>query len=284
MAFHHLPSQQPVDQGITWYLPQMKHLRLMRARYVQHAFKPHAHDYFVLGIIETGLQSFTYGHDRLVTSPGSLIIINPGEVHTGEAAISEGFTYRALYPSVALMASIADAFHIKPTHIPSFSGGVAEDRQLFYWIRQLHHRSEYAPDSLALEEQLTHFFIALIQRYTQLPYGLKHYNTAPGAIATVCDYLEAHYEQNITLETLADLVHISPYHLARLFQRHTGISPHKYLENIRIRHAEQLLTMDMPIADVAFATGFSSQSHLTRTFKQILGTTPGEFAKKRKIV
>jgi hypothetical protein len=72
----------------------------MRARYVQHAFKPHAHDYFVLGLIEAGRQSFTHERDHHITTAGALIIINPGE-----AAIRDGFAYRALYPSADLLLS-----------------------------------------------------------------------------------------------------------------------------------------------------------------------------------
>ena len=277
-------SEQPVDRGVTWHLPQLHDLRFMRARYVQYAFKPHAHDYYVLGMIETGLQSFTYKRERLVTSPGKLILINPGEVHTGEPAISGGFTYRALYPSLELMESITNEFSIKPARIPGFVGGVTDDRVLFQWIRYLHRISEQPEASLELEDGLTHFFVTLIKRHAKPSFTLKPYRAAHQAIALVCDYMEAYYAENITLADLSAMVNISVFHLARLFQKRMGIPPHKYLENVRVRHAERLLMSGMPIAEVAYATGFSSQSHLTRTFKQFLGTTPGEFAKQRKNV
>ena len=155
---------------------------------------------------------------------------------------------------------------------------------MFHWIQRLHRFSEQPSTLIGLEDQITRFFIALIRRHSNQPFMLKHYRHAPQAIALVRDYLEAHYAENVTLSDLSALANISAYHLARLFQRRVGIPPHKYLENTRIRHAERLLNSGMPIAEVAFATGFSSQSHLTRTFKKFIGTTPGQYIKQRKIV
>ncbi len=279
-----MPQQQPVDQGITWQFPHLDDLRFMRAVYVQHAFKPHAHDYFVLGIIEDGVQSFTHERERFITTPGKLIIINPGEIHTGEAAIKDGFVYRSLYPTADLMKRIAGEFKVKSNDLPHFPGGTVQDDRLFRWMRHLHHLSEYPASSLEIEERLTAFLVELINRYAVRQLILPEYQSAHQAVLQVRDYLEAHYDQNVTLSDLANLVYITPYHLARLFSQQIGIPPHKYLENVRIRHAERLLQAGISIADVAYATGFSSQSHLTRTFKRFIGTTPGEFLQQRKIV
>lgn len=282
-------TNQLIDRGITWTIPHHHNLRFMRAQYVQHAFKPHAHDYYVIGIVEAGLQTFTYNpfirkKEYLTTSPGGLILINPDEMHTGEAAIRHGFTYRALYPTQALMQAIIKEFNLQTTTLPIFKGGITYDKQLFQQIQQLHRMSEGSHSWLALEEGLTQFFVHLIQRYSDPSPTLPTYQSAHQAVCQVRDYLEARYGDTITLSDLSALVHISPYHLARLFRKHIGIPPHQYLENVRIRHAEDLLLTELSIADVAYATGFSSQSHLTRTFKRFIGTTPGEFVKQSKIV
>lgn len=279
-----MPQSFPVDQGITWSLPQLDELRFMRAKYVQHAFKPHAHDYFVLGIIEDGVQSFTHQRKHLITTPGEVIVINPGEMHTGESAIREGFTYRALYPSSDLMQTMAREFNNKADIFPYFTSGIVHDSRLFRQFQYVHHLSETADNGLQLEEGLTEFFVQLIRQYATDKRTLNNYSDSSQAVFLVRDYLEAHYADNISLTDLSAQAHISPYHLARLFRQHMGMPPHKYLENVRIRHAEHLLTAGMPIADIAYATGFSSQSHLTRTFKRFIGTTPGAYVQQRKIV
>jgi AraC-like DNA-binding protein len=274
----------PTDQGVNWSFAPLDHMRFMRAKYVQHSFVPHAHDYFVLGIIEDGIQTFSLGRARYVTTPGKLILINPGEIHTGEAAIQEGFAYRALYPSVNLLTSSMREFRTTSPQSPYFPSGTIDDQPLFRHIQHLHRYSEISAPEMALEEKLLAFFISLIQRHALNALTLPRYEIAHQAVRITCDYLEAHYAEPITLSDLSKQVYITPYHLARLFTRHVGVPPHKYLENIRVREAERLLKTGLSIADTAYATGFSSQSHLTRTFKRFLGTTPGEFLQQRKIL
>src|SRR5574339_483052 len=86
------------------HLPQLD-VELLHAFYVQHAYPRHSHDYYVISLIERGRQSFTHRGTKHRTPPGGLILINPGEAHTGEAADTQGFELRALYPSAALMES-----------------------------------------------------------------------------------------------------------------------------------------------------------------------------------
>jgi transcriptional regulator GlxA family with amidase domain len=137
---------------------------------------------------------------------------------------------------------------------------------------------------MALEEDLNRFLVTLVRRHAIGQPQIARLGPQQAAIARTRDYLEAHYAEPLTLDQLAQQVSLSPFHLARLFQQHTGIPPHKYLESVRVRHAERLLASGTPIAETAFATGFSSQSHLNRTFKKLIGTTPGVFVQQRKIV
>jgi AraC-like DNA-binding protein len=275
---------QRIDQGISWTHVAFHNLRFMRAFFVQHAFKPHAHDYFVLGIIEKGVQSFTHERQRHITTPDHLIVINPGEMHTGEAVIADGFQYRAFYPTQDLMRSVARDFAPDADHLPRFGGSVRHDPQLFRLFQRLHQRSETVAASMALEEDLNRFLVTLVRRHAIGQPQIARLGPQQAAIARTRDYLEAHYAEPLTLDQLAQQVSLSPFHLARLFQQHTGIPPHKYLESVRVRHAERLLASGTPIAETAFATGFSSQSHLNRTFKKLIGTTPGVFVQQRKIV
>lgn len=277
-------TPQTADHSTVWYLPHMQNLRLMKAHYIEHAFKPHAHDYFVLGIVEAGLQTFTYKRELLTTAPGGVIVINPGEIHTGEAAIKSGFVYRALYPTQDMMEWVGEEFRNKPKRMPRFEGGIIHDIELYRGLQHIHRLSENAETLLDIEQQTTTVFVELIRRHSRPNFTFKQYHSAHDAVLLVREYLEAHYAENVSLSDLSAVAHISPYHLARLFTKQMGVPPHRYLENVRINHAERLLAGGMPIADVAYATGFSSQSHLTKTFKRFIGTTPGEFIKERKII
>ena len=275
---------QPIDKGVMWYVPALDDLRFMRALYVNHHFKPHAHDHYVIGIVEAGVQSFQHKREKLVTVPGKIIMINPDEVHTGEAEIETGFTYRALYPTVPMMQSVGEQLGIKHRRIPYFGSGVVYDRDLFARLQQFHHRSEQGGDTMQLETLWLMILADLIQRHTKPAPNSPHTHQTRREIHVACDYIHAHFAENLSLSDVAAQAHMSSFHFARMFRQQMGITPHKYLENVRIKEAERLLLRGQPIADVAYATGFSSQSHLTRTFKRFMGVSPGQFMQQRKIV
>ncbi len=91
----------------------------------------------------------------------------------------------------------------------------------------------------------------------------------------VLDYIDSHLDQNLKLETLAQLLDMSHFHFSRLFKQSTGSSPHHYLIQQRIERAKQLLKQtDQPIIDIALECGFSSHSHLTKHFRHLTGLTP----------
>ena len=92
----------------------------------------------------------------------------------------------------------------------------------------------------------------------------------------VTDYIENHLGDEISLETMARIAHVSTYYFARLFKQSVGLSPHQYVLNQRVKKALQLLLSrrDLPLADIAAAVGFYDQSHLTNHMKRFLGITP----------
>lgn len=72
---------------------------------------------------------------------------------------------------------------------------------------------------------------------------------------------------------------LGKYHLLRTFTKVKGISPHKYLETIRIEKSKKLLEKGVPIVDIALYIGFTDQSHFTNLFKALIGLTPRPYQK-----
>ena len=89
------------------------------------------------------------------------------------------------------------------------------------------------------------------------------------------EFIQAHLNEQLSLETLAQQVGFSPHHFAQLFRRATGTSPHQFVLRQRLERAQWLLQeTELPLAQVAGECGFAHQSHLTQVFKRHLGRTP----------
>jgi transcriptional regulator of acetoin/glycerol metabolism/AraC-like DNA-binding protein len=100
----------------------------------------------------------------------------------------------------------------------------------------------------------------------------------PGAMRRVREYVETHLSESMDLAELAAVAGLSVYHFARAFKQTAGVTPHHYLVRRRIERAQEMLARsELPLSEVALATGFSDQSHLARLFRQLLGVTPGQF-------
>lgn len=100
-------------------------------------------------------------------------------------------------------------------------------------------------------------------------------------VRRVIGHLEDNYLAPGLLQDLARALNKSRFQIIRSFRREVHTTPHAYLVRLRIMHAIRLLQRGETIAQVAAATGFSDQSHLTRHFKRWTGTTPGVFARAR---
>jgi AraC-like DNA-binding protein len=97
-------------------------------------------------------------------------------------------------------------------------------------------------------------------------------------VLRACRYIDENFAEGVSLKELADHVALSPYYLLRVFRAEVGLPPYMYLENTRVRHAQRLIENGKPLVDVAVESGYSSQSHMTRHFKNIIGVTPGQYA------
>jgi transcriptional regulator GlxA family with amidase domain len=100
----------------------------------------------------------------------------------------------------------------------------------------------------------------------------------PRALRRVREFIETHLEENISIQTLAAIAGLSKYHFARAFRQSEGITPHGYLVQCRVRRAQDLLAAtDLPLSEIALASGFADQSHCARRFREHVGVTPSSY-------
>ena len=97
-------------------------------------------------------------------------------------------------------------------------------------------------------------------------------------LSRVCDYIETHLDDRLTLANLAGVACLSPYHFSRSFKQAVGVGPQRYVMHRRVERAKALMRRtDRPLALIAQEVGFADQSHLTAVFRREIGVTPGQF-------
>jgi AraC family transcriptional regulator len=126
--------------------------------------------------------------------------------------------------------------------------------------------------------------VHLLCHYTSVGDALKEpaQGLTPKQMRRVTDFIQAHLDQDLSLEALAQQAGFSPYYFARMFRQTTGESPHHFVLHQRVERAQQLLKeTTMPLAQIALESGFANQSHLTRVFKQQRDLTPLAYRRDR---
>lgn len=94
----------------------------------------------------------------------------------------------------------------------------------------------------------------------------------------IMEYVDAHLDEVMTIENLADVAGLSTFHFARMFRQSFGVTPHRYLREKKIDLAKDLLgNPNIPLIDIAVASGFCSPSHFSRQFKSATKLTPSQY-------
>jgi AraC family transcriptional regulator len=94
-------------------------------------------------------------------------------------------------------------------------------------------------------------------------------------------YIDEHLAEDVSLSSLAQLVHLSPYHFSRVFKQSFNTPPHRYLTERRIEHAKSLLAAcKLSVTEIGLNVGFSETSSFTSAFRKVAGETPTDYRRR----
>src|SRR5215469_1291098 len=253
-------------------------LEIMSARWVEHSFTPHIHDFYAVSLNYAGRGAFHCRRALRDAAPGTCNLIAPGELHTGFATSEDGWIYRNLYIETRLMTKILDGLDRQRPMDVRFKSPLVNDTVLSTRLGRV-FAALSASNALLHNESLLLSVTARLATDHFVPcQSLREPGREPAAVRRIREWLDAYPEQNVSVHSLSDIAGLSPYYLVRVFHKHVGIPPHQYQKNLRVLKARKLLARGAAISEVAYLAGFCDQSHLNRCFKTTLGVTPGKYA------
>lgn len=252
----------------------------VRACFHSHAYDPHFHDQVLVGVTESGVQQFRCRRAVHRSTPGRIILFEPGETHDGEAPEPDGagFVYAMLYFEPRWLQTAAALYldRAEPAAAFGFPQTLSDDPLLAEAIHTACCQIA-APDSrMARDAALDTVTRRLAQLYAAAkpqPAGAQ----APRMAAKAREAIDAHFEQDLGLEDLAALAGTDRFRLTRAFSAAYGLPPHAYLVQRRLNRARALLAAGETPATAAAAAGFADQSHCGRWFRRAFGMTPAAY-------
>ena len=236
----------------------------------------HAHETFSIGLITGGESEYLNGHTRRLVRAGSVVLMNPGEVHACNPLGDEPWAYRMFYVDCAWLGKLQQSLDGgADAAFGPYSATASDDPALYSGLAALYDTCvDPAPDALAKHAAAVAFFTQLHETLRPAPATPVEADDPTGRAA---DYIAAHCIRALKLDEICAAAGLSPSHLIRSFKARYGMTPHAWLVNCRIQLCRQRLKEGAPIADVALAAGFADQAHLQRAFKLHVAATPGQY-------
>jgi AraC-like DNA-binding protein len=223
-----------------------------------------------------------------------VVVLEPGEAHTGAPADPPDFTYRVMYPAAGLLAEglLAEGLLAERMHrVPRFREPVIADPGLAAELRRLHAALVAGAQSLAAEPRGTHSLgaepLEAESRLSWLLGELVRRHASPSCdfevrgAGRVARLVKAQLADRLVsppaLAEIAAETGLSRYQLVRSFRTEVGMPPYAWLAQYRVAQARRLLERGCRPAEAAALTGFADQAHLTRWFRRVVGVTPGVY-------
>lgn len=241
----------------------------------------HSHPFTEFFYVLKGQGSFQFKDNVIMdVKEDDLIIINPNIVHTEISSTDYPLEYIVLgIDGIGFFTELEDDLGYSVHNYSEFK------HEILFYLKTLHREvAEKEPYYELMIDNLLSVLIMNVLRRTVIDLGIA----APdNKINKDCifieNYLNVHYREYITLDTLAELTFMNKYYLSHIFKEHSGYSPIDYVLHKRITEAEKLLTStDLSISQISNIIGFGSSSYFSQYFKKQNDLSPSQYRENHR--
>ncbi len=255
-------------------------LPFIEARSVQDGrrvcYARHWHETFSIGLISRGRCNYINRAKTAEACVGTVVLMNPGDVHACNPVRDEPWSYRMLYIAVPWLCEIQAAAGINTgDRFTPFATIATTQPEIYAGLNRLFD-TLIDPRSAPLQKQSA---AATFMERVCLHLGTSRSIQEKRAprLARAAEFIRQNCTRPLRLEEICVAASLSPAHLIRTFKEVHGLTPHAYQLNCRIEFCRSQLRAGRSIAEVALAAGFADQAHFQRSFKRFVAATPGQY-------
>ena len=236
----------------------------------------HSHEIFSIGAITSGCCNYLHEKTSHRISTGTVVLMNPGDVHACNPVEDQPWSYVMLYVDAQWLAGIQQGFGEGSDGLfQPIAATYTQSPALFNGLTGLYAQLiDPELEVLARHEAAIKFFSAMQQ---ELGGSVALRKPANARVERAAEYIDEHFLRTLRLQDICEAASLSEAYLIRAFEQRYHMTPHAYLINRRIQHAQAQLREGALIADIAQQTGFADQAHFQRVFKKHLAATPGQY-------
>lgn len=264
--------------------------RIVVRKQVQQSITNHDHDFYEMVYISDGYCLHGMGGRMTLLMAGDLFIIPPGKTHRymcnqdiklyncmfTEDAFGEMYEKLSAIPTInSLLNPSYDGFMHAHLELQERSAVTQFLEDMWQEI------SRKQPGwKVLLTAYATSLIIHTSRIFQHHVTDMQEKRTYMGYVTQALQYIDAHYQEELTIHDIAEHIGVSNDYFSRQFKQVTGIAPVEYLRRYRFARAMELLASGMSVTDVSHQVGFRNLCHFSREFKNQLGVTPSQYRKQ----
>lgn len=253
------------------------------------SFLSHWHKEMELIYVSAGTCRISVGDQSFTAHGGDLVVCDSGNIHYSDSYEEENTLHFLLF-DIGMVQPFYEKVYFLSSHVTKEQlaefGLSGKLKELFETVeRELHGQKKYYQD--IVKAKICEFWYLLIRKMPRSSDKNVRFNKRIEQMydfQEFLSYMEAHLQENITLESAAGQLGFSASHFSRTFKKLTGINFVQYLNMIRVEQAaKQLKNTHKKITEICLDCGFTNIRTFNRVFKEVTGYTPTQFAQNPEL-